>query len=143
MLFTRFFEMVASCGPAARSVEFVFDDKPEIVNYAQTVHKTITGAIKNSHADMFLDGLSFVPDEKSPPVQAADLLMYEWRKRISDVHLRPDRPERPWFPRMRAARPDGQLWRYGRSVFEEALRDQDQSATWARAVMRGDPTDRD
>lgn len=69
--------------------------------------------------------------------------MYEWRKRISDAHLRPDRPDRPWFPRMRAARPGGALWRYGREVFEAALKADDHSATWARAVMYGRPSHRD
>jgi len=82
-------------------------------------------------------------DSDAPPVQAADFLMYEWRKRISDAHLQPARPERPWFPRMRAARPEGALWRYGRDIFWEALKADDQSATWARAVMYGQPSHRD
>ena len=84
-----------------------------------------------------------VSDSAAPPVQAADFLMFEWRKRISDARLRPGRLERPWFQRMRSARPGGALWRYGHEVLEEARKADDQSPSWARAVIYGEPTHRD
>ena len=87
--------------PALQSFEFVFDDKPEIASHASAIHRTITTGIRDSHAGVFLDGISFVPDEASPQIQAADLLVYEWRKRITNARLTPDRAERPSFPRMR------------------------------------------
>jgi hypothetical protein len=143
MLFVTMFRMLFETHPGAMSIEFVFDEKRSIAKHARQLHKTALGLLARQVPNKFLDGITMLPDTDAPPVQAADFLMYEWRKRISDAHLRPDRPDRPWFPRMRAARPDGALWRYGREVFEEALKADDQSATWARAVMYGQPSHRD
>ena len=143
MLFVNLFRMLFETHPAAMSIEFVFDEKKSIARHARQLHKTALELLKPQLPGRFLDGITMLSDTDAPPVQAADFLMYEWRKRISDAHLRPDRPERPWFPRIRAARPGGTLWRYGREVFDEALKAGDQSATWARAVMYGEPSHRD
>jgi len=143
MLFVNLFRVLFETDPAAMSIEFVFDENRKIAKHARTLHQTAFGALAQHVPGKFLEGVTFVPDKDAPQVQAADFLRYEWRKRISDAHLRPDRPERPWFPRMRSARPKGALWRYGREVFEKALQANDQSATWARSVMYGEPTHRD
>jgi hypothetical protein len=44
------------------------------------------------------------------------------------------------FARIRESRNKGGLWRYGRELFEEALKSEDQSAAWARRVIHQAPT---
>jgi len=143
MLFVSLFRMLFETHPVAMSIEFVFDEKKSIARHARQIHKTTLELLAPHLPGKFLDGITMRSDGDAPPLQAADFLMYEWRKRISDAQLRPDKSERPWFPRMRVARPGGALWRYGSEVFEEALKTADQSATWARAVMYGQPSHRD
>jgi hypothetical protein len=143
ILFSKFFQMVLEAHPTAQSVEFVFDNKPEIADHASMIHDTVTRALEETYTGVFLERVDFVADETSPQVQAADLLMYEWRKRITDARLNPTKAPRPWFERIRAARPGGTLWRYGREIFDEALKAEDQSKTWAHAIMYGPPTHRD
>jgi hypothetical protein len=104
MLFVNMFRMLFETHPGAMSIEFVFDQKKSIEKHAKQLHKSALALLGPQLPDKFLDGITMVPDTCAPSVQAADFLMYEWRKRISDAHLRPDRPERPWFSRMRAAR---------------------------------------
>jgi hypothetical protein len=41
---------------------------------------------------------------------------------------------------IRESRNKGGLWRYGRELFEEALKSEDQSAAWARRVIHQAPT---
>jgi hypothetical protein len=135
--------MVLEAHPAAQSVEFVFDNKPEVADHASMIHDTVTRALQETHTGVFLERVDLIADETSPQIQAADLLMYEWRKRITNARLNPTKPPRPWFERMRVARPAGALWRYGREIYDEALKAGDQSKTWAHAVMYGPPTDRD
>jgi hypothetical protein len=143
ILFANFFRMLFETHPGARSIEFVFDEKHSIADHAQTLHETVFDMLADTVPGKFLEGVTFLPDEKAAPVQAADFLMYEWRRRITDARCFPGKPERPWFPRMRAARPNGALWRFGREVFAEALKADDQSATWTRAVLYGEPSHRD
>ena len=143
LLFVGLFRLLSETDPAAMSIEFVFDENKKIEGDAQRLHKAALDALAVIAPGRFLEGLTFTPDHVAPQVQAADFLMYEWRRRISKAHRFPEEPERPWFPRMRAARPDGALWRYGREVFEQALQADDQSAAWAGAVMSGEPSHRD
>jgi hypothetical protein len=143
ILFSKFFQMILEAHPAPQSVEFVFDNKPEIADHASMIHDTVTAALKETHTGVFLERVDFVADESSPQIQAADVLMYEWRQCITDARLNPTKAPRRWFERMRAARLGGALWRYGREIFDEALKAEDQSKTWAHAVMYGPPTHRD
>ena len=107
------------------------------------IHGTVWRAFRETHTGVFLERISFVPDESSPQVQAADLLMYEWRKRITDHRVNPAKERRLWFDRMRGPARRA-LWRYGDEVFVEALKAEDQlPKTWAHAVMHGSPSHRD
>jgi hypothetical protein len=69
----------------------------------------------------------------------ADLLAYEWRKRISDARLQPNKAVRTPFRRMREARPEGALWRFGRDLYELALNQKDQSGAWVDSVRNARP----
>jgi hypothetical protein len=143
ILFMRFFQLILETYPAQRSFRFLFDSKPEIADYAQTVYGQAKKILDPIAPDHFESEIAFGFDQDHPGLQAADLLAYEWRKRISDARLKPHKAVRKSYERIRAARPDGALWRFAREVFDEALKADDQSTTWAHAVMYGPPTHRD
>ena len=88
----------------------------------------------------YLTNLEFGADENHMPLQAADLLAYEWRKRISDARLRPGKAIRKSYERIRGIRSDGALWRWGREVFDEALLADDQSTTLMHLIADRPPT---
>ena len=110
MLFMRLFLLILNTWPAFRSIEFVFDEKREIKRHATMAYNKVRTALLPTYPDTFLEGLRFVSDDKAPMIQAADLLVYEWRKNITDRKL--GRTSRPWFPQIRAVRTKGALVRY-------------------------------
>ena len=63
--------------------------------------------------DTIEGSVRFAKDDDEPGLQAADLMAYEWRKRISDARHRPDKPVRKSYARIREARHEGALWRFG------------------------------
>lgn len=110
LLFMRLFLLILNTWPAFRSIEFVFDEKREIKRHASMAYDKIRTALLPMYPDSFLDRLTFLSDDRAPMLQAADLLVYEWRKSITDRKLK--RTPRPWFPRIRAVRSNGALVRY-------------------------------
>ena len=110
MLFMRLFLLILNTWPGFRSIEFVFDEKKEIKRHATMAYDKVRMALLPMYPDTFLEGLTFLGDEDAPMLQAADLLMYQWRKNITDRKV--GRQLRPWFPKIRALRTKGALVRY-------------------------------
>ena len=141
ILFTKLFQLLIETYPAQRSIGFMFDDKPEVAPYALEAYTGIKSGLNRLVPD-YLTTIALGDDAKHPPLQAADLLAYEWRKRISDE--RRNKAGRDVFQRLRASRSEGALWRYGRSVFDEAMKVDpvigDQSMTYYLSVRDGKPT---
>jgi hypothetical protein len=123
----------------------MFDDKPEVAEHALRAFQKAK-SILNKEVE-YIGAIAFDSDERHAPLQAADFLAYEWRKRISDARQRPNKAVRKSWERIRAARSDGALWRYGRSMFDDALKVDSVSGdqTWAyiNSVLGKQPTDRD
>lgn len=144
MLFVKMLFLLSRTYPAQRSIAFMFDEKKAIENNALTIHVAAKKAFNSIVAEEYLSSIAFADDVNVMPLQAADLLAYEWRKRISDETEHPDKPVRRSYARIRQARPDGALWRYGRSLFDEALEIDpvagDQSMAYYRSFMERDPT---
>jgi hypothetical protein len=120
ILFMRFFALVLECSPGAKSIEFVFDRKPEIEKYAGAAYDLVANAYASVLPDTFLKGMTFVDDDKAAPIQAADLVLFEWRKSLTYRRTDPARDTRPWFPKIRASRPGGALVVYD---IEKELKD--------------------
>jgi len=147
MLFAKLFMLLAKTYPLQRSIEFMFDEKKAVQNHALRIHAAAKKGFNEHVGEEYLGGIAFDDDEKVIPLQAADLLAYEWRKRVSDETARPAKPIRKSYARIRQARPDGALWRYGRSLFDEAMRidpvADDQSLAYYRWFLERPPTHRD
>lgn len=147
MLFTKLFMLLASTYPAQRSIAFVLDEKKAIQWNALTIHAKAKERFNELTGEEYLSSIAFDDDVNVMPLQAADLLAYEWRKRISDETDRPGKAVRKSYARLRAARPEGALWRYSRSLYDEALTIDpitgDQSMWYLRTFYRRDPTHRD
>jgi hypothetical protein len=99
LLFVRVFQaLVESFGPQ-HGIDIIFDDKPEvrrIVNVSFDIAKPRVNAISPGK----LETLTFGSDDTVLPLQAADLFVYEWRKRISDKRNRPNKPMRTSYQRI-------------------------------------------
>ena len=122
MLFAKLFALLARIYPAQRSIALMFDEKKAIKNNALQLHAAAKENFNANIGEEYLSSIAFDDDANIIPLQAADLLVYEWRKRITDETEQPDKANRKSYARIRAARPDGALWRYGRALFDEASR---------------------
>lgn len=138
----RFFALVLECSPGARSIEFVFDRKPEIEKYAKRTYvpsRPFTPrCCQTFHADM-----NFINDETAAPIQASDLLIFEWRKSLTYRQIAPERDDRPWFPKIRAARPGGALLRYDIGKELDEFRGITDPVERAKRLFRGPVIGRD
>jgi hypothetical protein len=144
ILFMKFFALVLQTFPGAAGITFVFDTKDEITKNALDGYAKVSGALARDFPNVFLEEMSFVADEACAGVQAADLLLFEWRKRITDERLNPARVgSRPWFQRIREARPQGALVRFdvAKHINERHL--PLDNAALARRMLFGDEVGRD
>lgn len=147
MLYAKLFQLLRQTYTAQRSIALMFDEKKAIKNNALVIHRAAKRAYNEIVGEEYLSTIAFDDDKNVPPLQAADLLAYEWRKRISDETARPTKPIRKSYARIRAARNEGALWRYGRSLFDEAMQVDpvagDQTMTYYTSFMGRPPTHRD
>jgi hypothetical protein len=147
MLFAKLFTAIRKTYPDQRSISMMFDEKKAIHSNALVIHSAAKSAFNTLVGEEYIRAIGFDSDESVIPLQAADLLAYEWRKRISDETDRPGKAVRKSYARIRAARPDGALWRYGRSLYDEAMKIDpvtgDQSLSYYRWFMERDPTHND
>jgi hypothetical protein len=144
MLFTKLFFALRKTYPSQRSISMMFDQKKAIQSNALTIHAAAKRLFNAQVGEEYIRAIGFDSDETVVQLQAADLLAYEWRKRISDETDRPEKPVRNSYARIRSARPDGALWRYGRSLYDEAMKIDpkigDQSMSYYRWFNERDPT---
>ena len=144
MLFGKLFFLLAETFPAQRSIAFMFDEKKAIESNALYIHSTAKKRFNERAGEEYLSSIAFDDDVNVPPLQAADLFAYEWRKRISDERQHPNKAIRKSYARIRAARTEPTLWRYGHSMFDEAMKIDpitgDQSSAYYRWFMERRPT---
>ena len=100
LLFTNFARMIHETYTAQRGISFVFDDKPELAGSADFIHSVLKKSLNDIAPDTLKGTPRFAKDDEEPGLQAADLLAYEWRKRISDARLKPDKPVRKSYARI-------------------------------------------
>lgn len=141
LLFMKLFQLLVETFPVNARFNLMFDEKTEIEDHAGQIYK-----MAKEHFDGRLGSvLAFGCDEKNTPLQAADFMAYEWRKRVSDSTHNPSKPVRTSYARIRQARSGGVLWRYGRRIFDRVLREidpttGDQSRAWVDALLYERPT---
>jgi hypothetical protein len=142
-LFLRFFMLVLDAMPGARSIEFVFDTKHDIEKHARAAYNKLTGPLRTVVPDSYLEGMTFVEDHGAPVLQAADLLVFEWRKSLTYRRIAPERDDRPWFPRIRATRSKGALVRYDIMKYLREYKTMTDEGQKIRRMLTGDEIGRD
>lgn len=110
--------------PAQNGFSLMFDDKPEIVARVGASYKSVKAAVDEIMPGKFhATTVAFGDDEVHMPLQAADLMAYEWRRYISERITRPGKPTRMSYRRLRDCRPENSMLQYyGPAAMEEAIR---------------------
>jgi hypothetical protein len=90
--------------PPQNGFRFVFDHKPEMRKLVNE-HYANAKRLVDAHlpGKFAAENVAFADDERVLPLQMADLLVYEWRKRTSDKVKTPNKPVRKSYERIRAA----------------------------------------
>jgi hypothetical protein len=103
LLFTRFFAMLVERFPAFNGFNLVFDEKPAVKSVVDDFYESELALSKSVWPGRYAgQKITFADDATTEPLQAADLLVYEWRRRLSDAVTRPDKPPRRSYTRLRA-----------------------------------------
>lgn len=126
LLFVGLFLTILEKYPALNGFSFMFDNKDEVKPYVdrfygpakQAINSVIPGKI---HGDV----VGFGDDEEPglEPLQAADLIAYEWRKRVSQRVLDPTKGLRLPWRRIREARPKGILRHYNARAVDQIVKE--------------------
>jgi uncharacterized protein DUF3800 len=143
LLFTNFARMINRTYTAQRSISFVFGEKWELEGSAALIHDILKKALNDIAPDTIEGSVRFAKDDDEPGLQAADLMAYEWRKRISDARHRPDKPVRKSYARIREARHEGALWRFGLELHDEAAQQENPLQALLWDLAQGPPTHQD
>ena len=142
LMYVKLYEILYKVFPAQRGIDLVFDNKPEVVQTARKYHAAAK-EVFDRLVPGYMEGIDFQADEDVPLLQAADLLVYEWRKRITARQSDPGAPMRTSFRRIREARPDGALWRYDLSVHDASRRFESATQVYLDSLLVQKPSHRD
>jgi hypothetical protein len=105
LLFTRLFHLLMTEYGPQQGFTLVFDEQRDVKG---TVNRYYADA--KAVVDQILPGklhgleVSFGRDEDHPPLQAADFLVYEWRKYLTQVAGGTASPKRGYYRRLRQGR---------------------------------------
>jgi len=145
LLFVRLFMLVLNRFQAQNGISFVFHRKPEVKNYVDRFYDPAKLVINEAfpgklHGDM----VGFANDEEAgfEPLQAADLLVYEWRRRITERLAQPEKRQRTSYRRIREARKrDAELHHYDAAAVDSILAQMATKKHFVEAMMRCPSTD--
>jgi hypothetical protein len=114
LLFGRFMVLLFDKFKAQQGFSFVFDNKQNVRAHVNQWLDGVQSSINTHLPGKWIDEnpVTFASDEKAIPLQAADLLAYEWRKRTSDSILKPTKRVRRSYARLKAAT-EGHMLHYG------------------------------
>ena len=70
------FELLVKTCPAQRSISLIFDENPEVANYAFECYSRAKKHFDAQESD-YIATITFANDEGHPPLQAADFFAYE------------------------------------------------------------------
>ncbi len=106
LLFTRFIVMVVEKFRAFNGFTFTLDSKPEVKAHVDSFFTEAFAMAERTSPGKFASSIvRFEPDEAEPGLQAADLLMYEWRRFLSDRIAKPEKSPRRLDLRLREVCP--------------------------------------
>ena len=95
---------------------FVMDDKPEVKARVLRLFDHAKRGLP-PELDGRLESIRFEDDKKESPLQVADLMAFEWRRRIWESRRKPDAVISPRYERLRAgfrrlaeSRPPYRIW---------------------------------
>lgn len=94
-LFVRLFFALLEKYPAQNGFTFLFDEKPEIMELVSAFYAPAKEIVNSASAGKLAgSAVGFAPDHEAAPLQAADLFIYEWRRRVTDRQKTPGKPAR-------------------------------------------------
>lgn len=135
-LFVRLFFAVFNTFPAQNGIDFMFDEKASV---KQHVDKFFYRAreIAERHLPGKFNGqvVAFGNDEHVEPLQAADLLAYEWRRRTSEKLTQPGNVARTSYRRIREGRTGGALHHYNAAALAEIKRRADAGENYVQVML--------
>lgn len=103
LLFTRFFTMLVQQFPAFNGFSLIFDAKPEVKKLVDDFYVSALEMSERITTGKFAaPTVAFADDETAVPLQAADLLMYEWRRSLSEAITQPAKRQRRSYVRLRS-----------------------------------------
>lgn len=85
---------------ATNGLDFIFDTRKGIQGEALQYFTHTKNAVER-HIPGKVGGIAFMDDKDEPALQAADLLSYELRRRVWQRTVRPDRPPRRSYQRLK------------------------------------------
>ena len=133
LLFARLFLFLANMESLNDGISFMFDNKEEtrkhVNDFFYKAQKIINAALPERIAGVTV---AFGSDQEQLPLQAADFFAYEWRKRISDKVLHPEKAVRKSYARLRQRQ--GHLEHFSRDVFEAMLAAMDEGTALFDAI---------
>jgi hypothetical protein len=145
LLFVRLFLTVLNKFPVQNGITFIFDRKPEVKSYVDRFYQPAKTTINEAFpGKLHGDRVTFVNDEQEAcePLQAADLLAYEWRRRISDRVKEPEKRTRTSYRRIREARNrDAALHHYNAEAMDRILAEMESGKHFVEAMRTCPSTD--
>ncbi len=104
-LFNRLLTSLVRAFPDEHGVSLMFDEKEEVRTIVNDSYYPAKELVEKHRPGYFRGStVGFGKSQEKPPLQAADLFAYEWRKRISDRVRTPDKKPRRSYKRLRDSR---------------------------------------
>ncbi len=138
LLFVRLFMTVFQECNGYNGISFMFDEKAGVKNYVDRFYAPAKAAVNNLYPGKIHGAVvSFADDEDEgfEPLQAADLLAYEWRRRITEKMTQPHKPVRKSYERLKSARPDGIFHHYNSAAVELIMEKFKHGAHFVQAML--------
>lgn len=129
--------------PAQNGFSFMFDEKESVKSYVDRFYKPAKDAINAVVPGKIHGAVVEFGDDEEPglePLQGADLLAYEWRKRVSHGVVAPGKDPRPPWKRIRETRPDGVLNHYDASAVDIIMEKMRRGTHFVTAMLECEPT---
>lgn len=142
LLFAGLLLTVLNSYKAQNGFSFLFDEKSEVKPYVDRLYYQVKAEVNKILPGKIHGAVVGFADDEDPemqPLQAADLLAYEWRKRSSQRFLDPSKEDRKSWKRIREGRPDGFLNHWDAQAVDAIVEKMSKGAHFVNAMLECEP----